>query len=156
MKVTIHPLSDLPNQPRGVPPDERVINRLERSFQSFKRHDRDLAERFYARLFSSHPELRPMFPADMTAQKGKLMDMLTMVFENLRSPQTFRDGIRNLGVRHVSYGTKAEHYPVVCEHLVAAMAELAGTDWSLELHADWTCALQLICDVMKEAANRRP
>lgn len=155
MKVTIHPLSDLPTPPQGLVPDQGVIERLERSFQTLKRHDRQLAERFYARLFASHPELRPMFPADMTAQMHKLMDTLTMVFENLRAPQSFREVIRNLGMRHVAYGTKLEHYPIICEQLVAAMAEILGPQWSMELQADWTCAMRLISEVMMDSMKAK-
>jgi hemoglobin-like flavoprotein len=155
MNVTIHPLSNLSAKPIGIPPDERLIRRLERSFRNWQQQDRELAERFYARLFAQHPQIRPMFPAEMTAQKRKLMDTLTLVFENLRSPQTVRDRLRTLGMAHVAYGTRSEHYPLVCESLVAAMAELSGSEWTLELHADWTCAMRLISDVMMEAATEK-
>ena len=148
MKITIHPLSNLGDQPPGIKPDERLIKNLETSFRRIMEHEAAFADRFYQGLFAAHPQIRSMFPADMTQQKHKLVDMLALVFENLRSPQVVRSRLCKLGLAHVEYGAQPEHYPLVCRAMLAAMADTDGPNWSADLAADWTSALDLVCDAM--------
>ena len=148
MKITIHPLSNLSDQLAGIKPDERLIKNLETSFRRIMEHEAAFADRFYQGLFAAHPQIRAMFPADMTQQKHKLVDMLALVFENLRSPQVVRSRLGKLGLAHVEYGAKPEHYPLVCRAMLAAMADTDDPNWSADLAADWSSALDLVCDAM--------
>jgi hemoglobin-like flavoprotein len=154
-KVTIHPLSNVAAAPRGIAADEALIQRLQASFRTFTERGTELADRFYARLFSEHPEVRRLFPANMAAQKKKLLDTLTLVIENLRSPSLVRARVEQLGVAHVDYGAKTEHYPWVAHALVSAMADMGGPQWTSELHADWTGAIRLVAILMMDAVKAR-
>ena len=153
MKVTVHPLSTAGALPKGVLADEALIGRLQNSFRSMTDRGTELADRFYTRLFSEHPEVRALFPANMANQKRKLLETLTLIVENLRSPGVTRPRIDLLGVSHVSYGARPEHYAWVQQALVLAMAETAGQEWSSELHADWQSAINLVAAAMINAAR---
>jgi nitric oxide dioxygenase len=156
MRITRHPLcaASTLHGIEGIPPDVELADRLQRSFGSISKSGLDLADRFYSSLFGRHPELRSMFPVDLTEQKRKLLTTLRIVVENLRAPQVARAHLEHLGHRHRAYGAKSEHYSVVCELLVQAMGETAGAEWSAELKADWTSALKLVSAIMQEGAAR--
>ena len=68
---------------------------------------------FYDRLFEIAPQTRAMFPDDMIEQRRKLMAMLAGVVKGLGNLEQVLPAASALAKRHVSYGAKAEHYPVV-------------------------------------------
>jgi hemoglobin-like flavoprotein len=68
---------------------------------------------FYDRLFEIAPQVRSLFPSDMEEQRGKLMATLTAVVGGLTNLPSILPAASALARRHVSYGARAEHYPVV-------------------------------------------
>jgi nitric oxide dioxygenase len=54
-----------------------------------------------------------MFPTDMTEQRRKLMATLAVVVGGLGNLESVLPAASALAKRHVSYGARAEHYPVV-------------------------------------------
>jgi len=68
---------------------------------------------FYDRLFDIAPQTKAMFPDDMIEQRRKLMAMLATVVKGLGNLEQVLPAASALAKRHVSYGAKAEHYPVV-------------------------------------------
>src|SRR4029077_16749609 len=68
---------------------------------------------FYDRLFEVAPAVRSMFPDDMTEQRKKLMTTLAAVVNGLANLETVLPAASALAKRHVGYGAKPEHYPVV-------------------------------------------
>src|SRR4051794_38952835 len=59
---------------------------------------------------------------------------------------------RELGARHVSYGARPEHYPIVAELLIRAMHETTGPRWSALDTTQWEKALQLVAVEMLAGA----
>ncbi|MBK9119195.1 MAG: hypothetical protein IPM18_06275 [Phycisphaerales bacterium] len=158
MEITRHPLAgaDTDQELGDLPADEALIGRLTRSFARFLPQGSVLAERFYERLFERHPELRRLFPEDLSEQRAKLLASLTWVIGHLQQPEKVRSKLLEMGRRHVAYGVQREHYPLVVAALVNAMGTVAGSDWSADLEADWLAALQLISERMCEAHNEVP
>ena len=133
--------------------DSVMIARLEKSFNLLAPRGPELVDRFYAQLFSKHPALRPMFPADMSEQKKKLLASLVLVIENIRDAQKLEQPLQDLGARHAGFGAQAEHYPVIRDTLVSVMAEMAGEVWNDQLTQDWNGALDFVSSVMLEGAK---
>ena len=52
--------------------------RIKDSFNTLAPHGEALVNRFYERLFSEHPAVRPMFPDDMGQQKKHLLASLAV------------------------------------------------------------------------------
>ncbi len=98
------------------------------------------AAAFYARLFSQHPGLRPMFLEDPGAQATKLAAELRRIVSALRDPERFARQVRTLGERHLRYGVVASHYDVVGWVLIATFADVLGPAFTPELEAAWTVA----------------
>jgi hemoglobin-like flavoprotein len=69
---------------------------------------------FYDRLFEIAPEVKPMFhAADMAEQRRKLMATLGLVVTGLSRLDTVLPAASALAKKHVGYGVKDEHYPIV-------------------------------------------
>jgi len=148
MSITRHPLYDDPRSLAPAPLDEGLVRRLEASFRGFAEQADLLAERFYERLFRRAPGVQALFPEDLREQRKKLVGALAFVVAHLRSPDEVLPRLRALGTAHVAYGARPEHYPVVCEELVLAMSEVAGTAWEPEIERDWRNALHLVSAAM--------
>lgn len=133
--------------------DQSMIERLEQSFKLLAPRGPELVDRFYAHLFSKHPAVRPMFPDDMSEQKKKLLASLVLVIENIRNTEKLAQPLKDMGSRHVGYGTQPEHYPVVRDTLVSVMADMAGEAWNEQLSSDWNGALDFVASVMLEGAK---
>jgi hemoglobin-like flavoprotein len=95
---------------------------------------------FYDRLFEIAPQVKAMFPADMTEQRRKLMVMLAAVVNGLGNLQSILPAASALATRHVAYGAKAEHYPVVGAALLWTLEKGLGDGWTPELADAWGAA----------------
>ena len=71
------------------------------------------ADLFYGRLFEIAPQVRAMFPDDLSEQKKKLMAMLGTAVAGLNRLDTLMPAVQALGRRHGGYGVKAQHYASV-------------------------------------------
>ncbi|MCG8406030.1 MAG: globin domain-containing protein [Phycisphaerales bacterium] len=130
--------------------DQALIERLENSFNLLAPRGPELVDRFYAHLFSKNPGVRPMFPEEMSGQKKKLLASLVLVMQNIRKPEKLQQPLIEMGRRHVGYGTKPEHYPIVRDTLVQVMSEMAGDQWADQLTEDWNAALNVVAGIMIE------
>ena len=129
------------------------VELLESSFNLVAPKADELMDRFYGRLFNEHPELRPIFPDDMGDQKKHLATSLATIVQNLRQPEKLTKYLEDLGLRHVQYKVKREHYPVVGQTLLAALAEVAGDAWNAELETAWTDAYGAIQSIIYGALD---
>ena len=95
---------------------------------------------FYDRLFEVAPQVKAMFPADMTEQRKKLMATLAVVVSGLSNLDSILPAASALATRHVSYGAKPEHYPVVGGALLWTLEKGLGEAWTPAVAAAWTAA----------------
>ncbi|HAD87769.1 MAG TPA: hemin receptor [Rhodospirillaceae bacterium] len=110
------------------------------------------ADLFYGRLFEVAPQLRPMFPQDMSEQKKKLMQMIGVAVNSLHQIETIVEPVQDLGRRHVGYGVKDEHYEIVGGALLWTLGQGLGDAFTPEVEEAWAEAYGLLATVMKEAA----
>jgi nitric oxide dioxygenase len=109
------------------------------------------AEAFYAKLFTTHPGVRPMFSADPEVQAHKLAAELRRIVGALRDPERFERQVRTLGARHVRYGAQPGHYDAVGAVLLATFEEQLGEAFTPELYDAWAVAYATIAALMIEA-----
>lgn len=98
------------------------------------------ADLFYGRLFEVAPEVKPMFKGDIKEQGRKLMATLGVVVAGLTRLETVLPAASALAKKHVSYGVKAEHYPIVGGALLWTLERGLGDAWKPELADAWTTA----------------
>ena len=95
---------------------------------------------FYDRLFEVAPAVKALFPADLAEQRKKLMATLAAVVNGLSNIESILPAASALAVRHVTYGAKAEHYPVVGVALLWTLQKGLGEAWTPDVAAAWTAA----------------
>jgi hemoglobin-like flavoprotein len=110
---------------------------------------------FYDRLFEVAPPVRAMFPDDMTEQRKKLMATLAVVVNGLSNLEAVLPAASALAKRHVSYGAKPEHYPVVGGALLWTLEKGLGDAWPPEVAEAWTAAYGTLSGYMIEEAYGR-
>jgi methyl-accepting chemotaxis protein len=129
------------------------LDMLETSFDLVAPRGEALVDVFYARLFAVAPAVEPMFAAtDLRRQKSMLLATLVLLRKSLRNLDAIVPALRGLGARHVAYGARPEHYPVVGEVLIASMADVAGHAWRPEYERAWGAAFDVVAGVMLEGA----
>jgi methyl-accepting chemotaxis protein len=128
------------------------LDALETSFDLVAPRGDELMDEFYSRLFAAAPAVRPLFPTDMKRQKTMLLGALVLLRKSLRNLDAIVPKLRDLGARHVAYGARPEHYPVVGATLIASMAAIAGPDWKPEHERAWGAAFEVVAAVMLEGA----
>jgi nitric oxide dioxygenase len=95
------------------------------------------AELFYGRLFEIAPEVRRMFPDDLTDQKKKLMAMLGTAVGSLNRLEVLLPAVRALGHRHAGYGVTAEHFAPVGAALIWTLEQGLGDAFTTEVRESW-------------------
>src|SRR5260370_5961979 len=91
------------------------------------------AETFYRQLCDVAPAVKPLFRGDMTERRHKLMATLAVVVRGLSDLPSILPAASALAKRHVDYGAKPEHYPVVGEALLRTLARALGPRWTPEV-----------------------
>jgi hemoglobin-like flavoprotein len=112
---------------------------------------RQLAGRFYEELFTKAPNLRRLFPADLTSLQGHFEAALALVVRNLEEMDALRPSLRDLGAQHVHWGARPEDYVTAREALVAAIGSLSPA-WDAALEQLWRGAVTAIVVPMLEGA----
>ena len=129
------------------------LDALETSFDLVAPRGEELVEIFYARLFAAAPAVRPLFAGtDLRRQRSMLLGALVLLRKSLRNLDAIVPTLRELGRRHVGYGARPEHYPVVAAVLIASLAEVAGPAWRPEYERAWSAALDVVAGAMLDRA----
>lgn len=111
---------------------------------------------FYDRLFEVAPSVKAMFPADLTEQRKKLMATLAVVVGGLANLESILPAASALAKRHVAYGAKPEHYPVVGSTLLWTLEKGLGDAWTPDVASAWTAAYGVLSNFMITEAYGRP
>jgi len=109
---------------------------------------------FYSHLFLSHPEVRSMFPIQMTGQREKLVTALGAVVSNVESLDDVVPLLEQLGRDHRRFSVVTEHYSAVGASLLATLKRFLGTSWTPELADTWAQAYGVVAKVMVAAAEQ--
>jgi hemoglobin-like flavoprotein len=134
-------------------PDQVTL--VQQSFAKVAPISEQAAVLFYDRLFEVAPSVKAMFPADMTEQRKKLMAMLAAVVGGLANLESILPAASALAKRHVAYGAKAEHYPVVGGALLWTLEKGLGEGWTPEIAEAWTAAYGTLSGYMISQAYGR-
>ncbi|MEU5087847.1 globin domain-containing protein [Streptomyces sp. NPDC021356] len=120
----------------------------------------EITELFYAKLFDAHPELlRDLFNrgnqasgAQKQALAGSIAAFATYLVNN---PDQRPDlMLHRIAHKHASLGIVPEQYPIVHEHLFAAIAEVLGDAVTEEVAAAWTEVYWLMANALTAIEKR--
>ena len=136
--------------------DPSQIKLVQESFAKVVPIADQAAVMFYNRLFEVAPQVKAMFPADLTEQRKKLMAMLAAVVAGLGNLETVLPAASALAKRHVTYGAKAGHYPVVGAALMWTLEKGLGDGWTPEVAEAWTDSYDWLSGFMISEAYGHP
>ncbi|MFI5002796.1 MAG: globin family protein [Reyranellales bacterium] len=114
------------------------------------------ADHFYGRLFEIAPDVRAMFPQDISEQKKKLMAMLGTVVGGLNRLDTLLPAVRALGQRHAGYGVSTADYVPVGAALLWTLQQGLGEAFTPDVKDAWAAAYRTLAQTMIEAARDVP
>jgi nitric oxide dioxygenase len=127
-------------------PDQ--VKAIQESFAKVAPISEQAAALFYGRLFEIAPSVKPLFRGDMTEQGRKLMATLAVVVNGLTNLETILPAASALAKRHVSYGVKPIHYPIVGEALLWTLERGLGAHWTADLATAWGTAYGVLSEYM--------
>ena len=117
--------------------------------KTFRVMDRDrLAMRFYSSLFARHPELKSLFPSDLTELSTKIVSVFELVVFSFQetAPDVFvlRQDVlaplKGLGQLHANKGVENNFYPIVNDVLLDAIRD-ESPEFGNEIAMAWKMAL---------------
>ena len=112
------------------------------------------AQLFYGKLFELDPSLRVLFAnADMTEQRKKLMQIITVAVRGLERIDELLPAIEALGRRHGGYGVKEQHYTTVATALLWTLEQGLGPAFTPEVRLAWTETYTILAAVMQRGAR---
>jgi hemoglobin-like flavoprotein len=111
----------------------------------------ELVASFYDQLFTDHPDVRPMFPAEMDGQRDKLLKAIIALVTHYGTPEQLMPALTALGERHDSYGVRIDHYSAVGITLLSTLRRYAGPAWNPEYEGAWLRAYTFAAGVMMQA-----
>lgn len=133
-------------------PDQ--VRLVQTSFETIAPQADAVAEMFYDRLFSQHPEVRPLFGDDMRKQGAMLMQTLALAVRNLHQPEQIITAVQQLGRRHVGYGVQDAHYPMVGGALLWTLEQGLGKAFTPDMRHAWAAAYGTLASIMQDAARQ--
>jgi nitric oxide dioxygenase len=136
--------------------DEREL--IRDSFRVVSRNRRQAAARFYELLFEQAPQTRELFVNDLERQGVELMSKLGLIVAEIQNIEGLVPVLEDLALRHVAYGVKPHHYPLVGAALVGMLAGIVGDDFTPATRAAWTKAYDNLSALMIRGAysHERP
>ncbi|MFW0778616.1 NO-inducible flavohemoprotein [Rossellomorea marisflavi] len=109
----------------------------------------DITTVFYKNLFTDHPELLHIFNHSNQKQGRQQTALANAVYaaaQNIDQLHTILPVVKQIGHKHRSLGVRAEHYPIVGEHLLRAIKEVLGEAATDDIIAAWADAYGSIAD----------
>ena len=111
------------------------------------------AEIFYSTLFEMDPSLKKLFKNDMVEQGKKLMSMLDAAVKLLNDTDKLIPVLQKLGVKHVTYGVKNEHYDTVGAALLKTLDAGLGKEFTAPVKKAWIAVYTTLATTMTDAAD---
>jgi len=114
---------------------------------------RSFAQKFYARLFEQAPEIRALFPDDLSLQLAKLTDMLRALVETLERPAELAKLLHALGERHRGYGVDTRHFAPVGRALFETLESEIGPRFDGATRRAWIALYALATSWMQPPSD---
>ena len=112
-----------------------------------------MTQLFYGRLFQTAPGLRPLFRGDINIQARKFSEMLNGLVDGLPDLEQQAPALRAMGLRHEGYGVRPEHYQVVAQALLWALAQAIEPEFTHAAKAAWTALIFEVAAMMQVNAK---
>jgi nitric oxide dioxygenase len=120
-------------------------------------HGYSIIQRFYERLFQAHPELKNLFNMRHQERGEQQRALAAAVFayaSHIDNLPALSAAVERITHKHASLNVRPEQYPVVGEHLLAAIKEVLAGAATAEVLLAWGEAYGALADIMIAAETR--
>lgn len=114
-------------------------------------HGYDIIKHFYRSLLSTHPELKNIFNMrhqERGEQQQALARAVYAYAANIEDPQSLEAMLKGIANKHTSLGVRPEQYPIVGQHLLAAIKEVLGDAATDDIISAWAQAYGNLADIL--------
>ncbi|TFV93883.1 NO-inducible flavohemoprotein [Oxalobacteraceae bacterium OM1] len=129
-------------------------------------HGYDIIKHFYRNMLSAHPELKNVFNMrhqERGEQQEALARAVYAYAANIDDPQSLEAVLKNIANKHVSLDVRPDQYPIVGEHLLAAIKAVLGDAATDDIISAWAQAYGNLADILmgmetglREDASEKP
>ncbi|OQE18071.1 hypothetical protein PENFLA_c022G01181 [Penicillium flavigenum] len=105
---------------------------------------------FYKRMLEKNPELKNMFNTvhqRTGEQPAALAHAVWAYAVNIDHPEALSTAVSRIGHKHASLGVTPAQYPIVGEHLLAAIKDVLGPAANEQVLDAWKAAYQQLADI---------
>jgi hemoglobin-like flavoprotein len=143
------------------PLTETQVALLKKTFRSV---DTDrLAMRFYTSLFVKYPNLKSLFPSDLTELSTKIVSVFELIVFSFQKKEDGRYflqhdvllPLKSLGQLHAKKGVESKHYPLVNEMLLQSL-RYESPEFTIETELAWKLALNHLTVAMLNDSVMKP
>jgi nitric oxide dioxygenase len=130
---------------------------IDASVPVLREHGLAITTYFYNSMFAAHPELKNIFNMSNQANGVQQQSLAAAVFTyaaNYRTPDALTPVVERIVHKHASLGIKAEHYPIVGQHLLEAIKAILGDAATPELLAAWDEAYGVLANILIDAEKK--
>jgi len=128
---------------------------VKKSFEKVAPISEQAAALFYAKLFDLDASVITLFKGDMREQGKKLMQVIAYAVEHLDQIDKLIPKVRELGLRHGTYGVRDEHYEMVGEALLWTLEKALSLDFTPETKEAWAQTYGFLAETMKAACHQQ-
>jgi len=114
-------------------------------------HGYDIIKHFYRHMLSAHPELKNIFNMrhqERGEQQQALARAVYAYAANIEDPQSLEAVLQGIANKHASLGVRPEQYPIVGEHLLAAIKDVLGDAATDDIISAWAQAYGNLADIL--------
>jgi nitric oxide dioxygenase len=114
-------------------------------------HGYDIIKHFYRDMLGTHPELKNVFNMrhqERGEQQEALARAVYAYAANIDDPGCLEAVLKNIANKHVSLDVRPEQYPIVGEHLLAAIRAVLGAAATEDIISAWAQAYGNLADIL--------
>ena len=118
-----------------------MTNVLRETLELTLARDDSFPQKFYDRLFTSHPDAKPLFHRSSPGAQNKMFaQKLSAIVDHIDDPAWLGRELSTLAAKHVGYGVRPEMYAWVGDALLETLSDACGDAWTPEAERAWRSA----------------
>lgn len=126
---------------------------LRQSLAYFRPCGPALVARAVRTIGDANADLAALMPEGTSRLNARWFGTLEQVVESCERFHRLERPLALLGAKAAAAGIVPSHYALIRDHLLAAMADLAGEDWTDELARSWRLLLEAASGAMLAGAS---
>ena len=128
---------------------------IKKSFKEIAPKGEQIVSRFVDKLFETDPQVRGLFPENVTEQSQQIIDVVKLIAHNAVKLNTIEDQLVEIGRRFISYGLTTAQLDIVRNTIVSTFAEVVGESWNSQIADAWTSVFSAVVETFEQTGQIR-